>query len=299
MATDDQPAQANPDQQRGPTTPPIGRLARIGCLNDQLRGIDPQASRARPLVSLSRRWCRCAAGLWLTCLISTGAMAFEMNPGAFANYMALQPMRERLERNHKTIFGASVEESLRAGRAGAQGRDAKAIGAAAAATTTFRPAATGQSTAERMAAAYPQASRAEAAKTFAELLAGFKRIESQLDLPENDVANAVAAFLSGNVWALRGAEVPNEHFVTLARQMRGVVGNASAFTQASSRDRQEMYEELVIVGMLMATMQMALARQPDDASAARAREAATAYLQHFLGTQPSRVRITASGLVIQ
>lgn len=246
---------------------------------------------------------RCAGTAWsrlqrftgtalLSCLLCGGTLAFEMDAGTFANNMALQPMRERLEKSHQTIFGTSVEESLRLASASPQGH-------ALAPPTGFRAAVLNPSTAQRLAAAYPPAARTQAARTFAELLAGFRQIESQLGLPAGDVANAVAAFLSGSVWALHGSEVPDAHFLALVQQMRQSLARTPAIVQAGSRNRQETYEELAILGMLMATTQMALARQPDAAAAARAREAAAAYLESFLRTSPERVRITAAGLVIR
>lgn len=219
---------------------------------------------------------------------------FSMNSGALSNYMAIQPMRDRLEKSHQTLFGTSVESSLRANRNADRSlrNQARAIEVA----TGFRASSAGPSTAAKMADVYPASFRAEAASTFSELLVGFKAIERKLGLPSHDVANGVAAFLAGSVWAVRGSAVPDDHFVALVKQMRQVVGATPAFARASDREKQETYEQLAILGMLMATTQMALDRQPDARMATKAREAASEYLQTFLDTPASRVQISSTGL---
>lgn len=238
------------------------------------------------------------ATLWLPGWVSGQDTPFSMNPGAFSNYMAIKPMRDRLEKSHQTIFGTSVEASLRTSRSAERSITRDQINAVAAATS-FRAASVGPSTAVKMAESYPPAFRPQAASTFGELLVGFKAIEQKLGLPSNDVANGVAAFLAGSVWALRGSAVPDDHFLVLVKQMRQIVGSTPAFAKASDREKQETYEQLVILGMLMATTQMALDRQPDARIEAKAREAASEYLQTFLDTPASRVQISAAGLSIR
>lgn len=223
---------------------------------------------------------------------------FIMDQGAFANYMALQPMRDRLEKSHQTLFGTSVETSLRASRT-ADRLISRSQNNPTALATGFRTSSAGPSTAVKMADIYPSAFRAQAASTFSELLVGFKAIEQKLGLPSNDVANGVAAFLVGNVWALHGSAVPDDHFVALVKQMRQMIAATPAFASASDRDKQEAYEQLAILGMLMATTQMALDRQPDAQIAGKARQAASEYLQTFLDTPASRVQISATGLSLK
>lgn len=218
--------------------------------------------------------------------------AFTISPGTFSNWAALQPMRERLEKSHQTIFGESVEASLRTARTGT---------AAGTTRTAFTPAAQGKGSTiiKQLAMAYPAASREAAEQVFAQLLAGFKQIESQFGLPSNDVATAVAAFLVGSYSAYRNAAVPDEQFLPLVKQMRQIIGNTPAFAQATAAEKQETYEQLAILGMFMATTQMALDRQPDPRVAADAKAAASGYLRAFLGTDPERVHIGAKGLELE
>lgn len=163
----------------------------------------------------------------------------------------------------------------------------------------FQPVAAGQRVSRVMAQPYPAANRAQAEQVFEQLLAGFRKIESQLGLPSNDVATAVAAFIVGNVSVFRNTPVPDEHFVSLVKQMRHVIGNTPAFVQASPVTKQEAYEQLAILGMFMATTRIALDREPNARASAQAKAAAAGYLRSFLATEPDRVELTASGLTIR
>jgi hypothetical protein len=67
----------------------------------------------------------------------------------------------------------------------------------------------------------------------------------------------------------------------------------------STAARQEMYEQMAILGMFMANAQMALRQRPDSQIEARVRAAGKAYLEQFLKTDADRVQITAQGLVLK
>lgn len=231
--------------------------------------------------------------------------AFTISPATFANWAALEPMGERLEQSHQILFGESVEESL--GSAGSETTSGtssaadRAIDTTVLVPTTFTssPNASGRQVAWTMAQSYPETSRAQAEELFEQLLSGFKQIESQFGLPGNDVATAAAAFLVGNYSVYRNTPVPDEHFVPLVEQMRQIIGTTPAFAQTSAVAKQETYEQLAILGMFMATIQIALNQQPDAELDANAQQAAADYLRTFLGTDPDRIRLSANGLEIQ
>jgi hypothetical protein len=177
-------------------------------------------------------------------------------------------------------------------------RRAPAAGSAAA-STRFTAAATGPSAQARVLAAnYPPAQRAEAEQTFHALLQGYGKIEQQFGVPRHDLAGAVAAFFAGSVMAYNNADFPDQHFKPLVAQMRGMLASNPGFARASDAERQQMYEQMAIVGMFMATTQMALKQRPDPVLAARLRAVGQGYLEKFLQTDAGRVRVTAQGLVI-
>jgi hypothetical protein len=158
---------------------------------------------------------------------------------------------------------------------------------------------TQSTTPKKLASHYPRSSRAQAERTFHDLLAGYHQIEKTFDIPSHDVAGAVAAFLAGSYMAYHNVDFPDQHFPPLVRQMRQVLSTSPDFARASTAQKQEMYEHLAILGMFMATTQMALKERPDPQLEASMRQAAKGYLEHFLQTDASRVQITRSGLVIR
>ena len=131
---------------------------------------------------------------------------------------------------------------------------------------------------------------------FRKLLDGFRQIEKQFGLPPNDVASAVAAFLAGSYMGYRNANFPDEHFKPLVAQMREALATDARFAQTGHAERQDMFEQLATLGMLMATTQIGLQRQPDAGIEARMRQTGKAYLEAFLKTGAERVRLTAAGL---
>jgi hypothetical protein len=167
--------------------------------------------------------------------------------------------------------------------------------------TRFAPVAVagGSTQARVLAAHYPPAQRAEAEKTFNTLLQGYGRIEQQFGVPRHDLAGAVAAFFAGSVMAYRNADFPDPYFKPLVAQMRTLLASNPGFVQASDAERQQMYEQMAIVGMFMATTQMALKQRPDPVVAAQLRAVGQGYLEKFLQTDAERVRLTPQGLALQ
>jgi hypothetical protein len=179
-----------------------------------------------------------------------------------------------------------------------EGRGGSAPAGAQLAPTTVDPAPAASFPA-RLASQYPEASRAEAERVFRELLQRYGQLEQRFGLEKGDVAGSVAAFIAGNYMAYHNSGFPDENFLPLVNQMRVVLGNNAEFQQAGPQARQETYEQMALVGMLMATGQMALARQPDPRALANMRSAAKGYLEQFLKTDADRVRLTAQGLSIR
>lgn len=151
----------------------------------------------------------------------------------------------------------------------------------------------------QMAAAYPAEQRANAERTFTQLLDGYHQIERRFGIPRYDVAGAVAAFLAGSYMGYRNTGFPDQHFKPLVEQMRQIIGADPQFARASAQAKQDMYEQLAILGMFVATTQMALENKPDAQIAANLRRTAKGYLELFLKTSADRVSMTAEGLVIR
>jgi hypothetical protein len=154
-------------------------------------------------------------------------------------------------------------------------------------------------TPRKLAESYPPAARAEVERTFTRLLSGYKEMEKQLDVPANDVAGAVAAFIAGSYMAYRDVDFADADFKTLVGQMRQVISSNPEFQRASLPQKQEMYEQMAIIGTSMALTRDALKQQPNPQLASNLRQAAKAYLEQFLKTDADKVQIDAKGLSIR
>jgi len=151
----------------------------------------------------------------------------------------------------------------------------------------------------KLASVYPEQHRGKVVATMRQLLDGFHKIEQQFAIPRNDMAGAIAGFLAGSYMAYQDTEFPDENFKPLVNQMRQIVSSNPDFAKASSAEKQEMYEQMAVLGMFMATTQMALKENPNPQVAANMKQAAKGYLEQFLKTDANKVFLTANGLEIR
>jgi len=150
---------------------------------------------------------------------------------------------------------------------------------------------------QRLAAHYPAAQRAQAQRTFGELLAGYRQIETRFGLAPGDMAGAMAGLIAGSWSICRDRPIVDAHFGAVASQLRGAIGQDPRFAQVSAADRQMAYEQFAILGTELALLQMALQQKPDAALQRRGCEAGRGYLGQF-GLDPEKFDITAQGLVV-
>lgn len=189
-----------------------------------------------------------------------------------------------------------TRQVLKDAQSGARGGYRAARASPARALTASRSAA---STVQQLAASVPAAQRAEAERTFSQLLTAYHGIEQRFGIERYDLGGAVAAFLVGNLMAYRNEDFPDAYFMPLVQQMRLSIGGSPAFARASAAQQRQMYEQMAILGMWMAGQQMALKQRPDAAFEARMRRTAQRQLEQFLQVDAERVQSTADGLVIR
>lgn len=151
----------------------------------------------------------------------------------------------------------------------------------------------------RMAQTYPAADRATAERVFDNMLTGYGQVARQLGVPQNDVAGAVAAFIAGSWMAYHDRDVSDADFPVLVAQMRGVLRSTPEFVNAPATNRQDLHEQLAILGTTMALTRAQLQRQLNPALSAHMRAAARSYLTGFLKTDPDRLVIDGKGLTIE
>jgi len=137
----------------------------------------------------------------------------------------------------------------------AQGSNSAGATAAAAIIVSRNGAPTAP---KKLAAAYPEKGRAEAERVFASLLALYPKVEQKFGIPANDLAAAVALFLVSSVEAYRGVSIDPEQFKTLAAQLRMAMNANPDIAKAPEAEKQEMYEQMVVIGMFLQGVQEAL-----------------------------------------
>jgi hypothetical protein len=156
--------------------------------------------------------------------------------------------------------------------------------------------------AAKLASTLAEQDRAEAAQLYTQLLDAYRKtIEPANKIPKNDLAGAVALFIGGNYEAYRNADMQPAHFQALVRQMQLIIGSNATFTQASKVEKQELYEQFAILGMLMAsTRETIQTKQPSNAKDINAKLKSTAktYLEQFLKIDADSVLIGPQGLAL-
>jgi hypothetical protein len=154
----------------------------------------------------------------------------------------------------------------------------------------------------KLATAYPEDARAEAEKVFASLLELYPKVEKQYGLPPNDLGGVVGLFLTASYEAYHKTSLDEPKVKAVLAQMRAALGANPAIAQAPNAEKQELYEQLAILGMLAASTNLALQTNPQVANArkieANLRQAGKSYLEHFLKTDADKVQITGAGLVV-
>ena len=163
----------------------------------------------------------------------------------------------------------------------------------------FRTSTGASMVATELAKSYPPASRANAQRVFETMLDGYRKIEKRFGIPPHDLAGATAAFIAGSYMGYHNVDFPDAHFRPLVDQMRSILSDVPGVRGASDAHKREMYETMAILGMFMATTQMALKTRPDAQAEANMREAAKAYLEQFLQADAQRVQIGANGVSLQ
>jgi hypothetical protein len=112
------------------------------------------------------------------------------------------------------------------------------------------------------------------------------------------VATGLASFLAGAYMAYNNQNVSNSHVKPLANQLRRALAAERDFAQVTDAEKQRMYDATVMLGMLMATTQVQLQRQPDPMLEAQMRQLGKEMIEGFLKVDASRLRITSSGMRI-
>lgn len=107
--------------------------------------------------------------------------------------------------------------------------------------------------------------RKAAAANFRAMLDAYER-----DAPRHDVAHALAFCLGTCRQVARGRELSPEEAQDLARRTAGLLPQVPDFAALTDRDRQAMYEGLVLTGGMVGGLARQAEEQKDEATAGKA-----------------------------
>lgn len=130
----------------------------------------------------------------------------------------------------------------------------------------------------------------------AKLLAMYRLVAMALDVPANDSASGMAAFLAGTYAASTNEPFPDEFFKPLYEQFAKSMTSDDALAQRSKAERLEYYQRQVVVGMVFQLLQLELQKSGSPEQIAEMRAAAGRAFEDLAGRSPDSIRFTAQGL---
>jgi hypothetical protein len=107
----------------------------------------------------------------------------------------------------------------------------------------------------------------------------------------------VATFLAGSYQACQ-SNIEDDQFKALVRQVRSALAANPGITAAPDAAKQEMYEQMAILGTFLLGVQEALKVTPNARISANMKKAGEDYLRAFLHVEPQLVHVTNTGLRI-
>lgn len=152
---------------------------------------------------------------------------------------------------------------------------------------------------EKLVAVYPAAMRAQARQGFQELHAAYPQVARQLGLPLNDVASALASFLAGCHMAYHNRSLDDAAVKPLADQLRQALAAESGFARMSNTEKQGLYDQLVMLGMMLAVTQSQQQQRPNAQTVRELREVGGRFLEGLLKVDADRVQLSRQGLRIE
>lgn len=116
--------------------------------------------------------------------------------------------------------------------------------------------------------------------------------------PVDDMGAVLAFFIAVNYEALHYDPVSAESLIFIERQMKYMFNSNAIWSSSKISDKQELFEQLAIISVLIAEAN-AQAIHQGSAAIANVKSAAYNYLHQLLGIDPKYLVITPKGISIQ
>jgi hypothetical protein len=160
------------------------------------------------------------------------------------------------------------------------------------------PPAANPSGPKQLAQAHPGASRRESLALYQRCLRHYRdAIQPRVTQLHggDDLGAAAAYFVLANLAVLHGAEPDEAVHAALAAQLARLIQRTDAWPRAALAQRQTLFEQLALLGVLVNESRLQ-ARTQGAAAQANLERAARAYLLQLLGLDPDLLVLTPQGL---
>lgn len=114
---------------------------------------------------------------------------------------------------------------------------------------------------------------------------------------QDDLGIAAAFFVLTNLGACQDTEPEVSALPAVERQLRSLLAQTTAWRKLGSAQRQSLFEQFALLGVLLNESRTA-AQQQGPAAKAHVQRAARSYLQQLLGLSPDRLSVSAQGLTV-
>jgi hypothetical protein len=124
-----------------------------------------------------------------------------------------------------------------------------------------------------------------------------QRVQPQLGIAgrDDDLGSAAAYFVLVNLAVLEDREPDPRGLPAVERQLRRMLGAAAEWSRCPLADRQQGFEQLAALAVLVNESRLA-ARVQGAAAQQHLRTAAAGYLRQMLGLEAERLTVSAAGL---
>jgi len=151
----------------------------------------------------------------------------------------------------------------------------------------------------RLAEHYPASQRAEVRALFEQLLRRHASLEDQFGIPHGDLGAAMATMIAGSWMGFHNTSFPDRNFMPLVEQMRAVLASQPGLMESPEADQRDMYDQMAIIGMMLAGTQMGSEHRTDAATTEKMCDAAKGYLQELFKVPADRITIAKNGVAMR
>ena len=229
---------------------------------------------------------------------------YYMDPTNVSRDWLQQDLMRRTFENHNKAFNSKSDSNKTTSKTSTKTSTSKSSGSSKTTTSKTKAKTTFKSDGntrgmDAIVALYPSKQRAAVRKQYQQIYNSYPQVAKSLGIPTNDMASGMASLLAGAYMAYTNTSLNDSYVKPLANQFRASMQEVEEFNRVSDSDKKMIYDQMVLMGMVLAMTQVELQKQPDAKVKSQLRQAGKQVLEGVLKVNADRVRITSSGLEIR